>query len=112
MNDSTVGKIRRIKDTTNQYIWQPGLVGNATDTILGKPVFTDPNMAATALNAKSVVFGDISRYYVRKVKGIRFERSDEVQFKEDVVTFKAVIRGDGGVADTSGALKCYLGAAS
>src|SRR5664279_574570 len=112
MNDSTVGKIRRIKDTTNQYIWQRGLVGNATDTILGKPVFTDPNMAATALNAKSVVFGDISRYYVRKVKGIRFERSDDVQFKEDIVTFKAVIRGDGGVADTSGALKTYVGGAS
>lgn len=111
LNDTTVGKIRRLKDNNGDYIWTAGLNG-APDTILGKSIYTDPNMPAAALNAKSVVFGDISRYYVRKVTGIRFERSDDALFYSDGVAFKAVIRGDGGVADPTGALKTYVGGAS
>jgi HK97 family phage major capsid protein len=112
MKDSTVGGVRKLKDTTGQYLWVPSLQAGAADTILGKPVFTDPNVAATATSAKSVLFGDMSRYFVRQVRGIRFERSDEFQFDTDLVTFKAVIRGDGGLADTSGAVKYYAGAAT
>src|SRR5215217_1008079 len=112
VKDSTVASLRKLKDTTNQYIWQPGLQAGVPDTILGKPVITDPNVAATAVNAKSVVFGDLSQYFVRMVNGVRFERSDEYAFNTDLVTFRALIRADGALVDLTGAVKHIVGAAT
>lgn len=110
MRDSTVATVRKLKDTTNQYIWQPGLQAGAPDTILGKRVITDPGVAATALSAKSVLFGDFSQYFVRMVSGLRFERSDEYAFNTDLVTFRALLRADGALVDLTGAVKYFAGA--
>ena len=112
MKDTSVGALRKVKDTTGQYIWQQGLVAGAPDMILGKPVLTDPFMPATGIGAKSVLFGDFSRYFVRLAGGIRFERSDEYAFNTDLVTFRALLRGDGALIDTSGAVKHIIGGAS
>lgn len=110
VKDSTVAAIRKLKDTTNQYIWQPGLQAGAPDILLGKSVYTDPNMPAVGTSAKSVLFGDFSTYFVRNVESIRFERSDDFAFDTDVVTFRTLLRGDGDQIDTTGAIKHFLGA--
>jgi HK97 family phage major capsid protein len=112
MKDSSVAGLRKIKDSTNQYIWQPGLTADAPDTVLGKRLYTDPNVAATALSAKSVVFGDFSTYFVRMVETLRFERSDDYAFNTDLVSYRAVLRGDGDQIDTSGAIKVFQGNAA
>jgi HK97 family phage major capsid protein len=110
MRDASVAALRKLKDSTNQYIWQPGLQAGAPDTILGKRLYTDPNVAATAVNAKSVVFGDFSTYFVRQVESLRFERSDDYAFNTDLITYRAILRGDGDLVDTSGAIKVFQGA--
>jgi HK97 family phage major capsid protein len=108
MNDATAGVVRQIKDTTGQYLWQPSVTAGTPDLLLGKPVYTDPNVTATFANgAKTVVFGDFSQYFVRMVGGIRFERSDDYAFNTDLVTFRAVLRGDGDLVDLTGAIKVY-----
>lgn len=112
MRDATLGTARKLKDSQGQYLWQPSLIVGAPDTLLSKPVRTDPNVAAVALSARSVLFGDFSRYFVRQVRDIRFERSDDYAFNQDLATFKAVLRGDGGLADTSGAVKYFIGNAA
>lgn len=112
MNDTTAGTIRKIKTTDGQYIWQPSVIAGQPDTILGKPVLTDPNVAATALSAKSVIFGDFSQYFVRLAGGIRFERSDEFAFGNDLVTFRALMRADAALVDLTGAVKVFQGGAS
>jgi HK97 family phage major capsid protein len=112
MKDSTVASVRKLKDTTNQYIWQPGLQVGVPDSILGKPVITDPNVAATATSAKSVLFGDFSQYFARMVSGLRFERSDEYAFNTDLVTFRALLRADGSLVDLTGAVKFFAGGAT
>jgi HK97 family phage major capsid protein len=112
LRDATLAVIRKFKDTTNQYLWQPSLQVGAPDTILGKPVYTDPFVAATALSAKSVLFGDISQYYVRMVNGLRFERSDDFAFSTDLVTFRCLIRADGVLVDQTGAVKYFQGNAA
>lgn len=112
MNDTTAGTIRKIKTTDGQYIWQPSVIAGQPDTILGKPVLTDPNVAATGLGAKSVVFGDFSQYFVRLAGGIRFERSDEFAFGNDLVTFRALMRADAALVDLTGAVKVFQGGAS
>lgn len=112
MRDATLGAVRKLKDTTNNYLWQPSLVVGAPDTLLGKPVHTDPNVAAVAVSAKSVVFGDIAAYHVRLAGGIRFERSDDFAFQNDLTTFRCIVRGDGILADQTGAVKVFVGAAT
>ncbi len=114
--DSTAATIRKIKDSSGgagigNYLWTPGF-GTAPDTILGKRVVIEPNIAATALSAKSVVFGDMSAYFSRIAGGIRFERSDEFAFQNDLVTFRAVMRADGVLGDQTGAVKHFIGNAA
>ena len=112
MRDMTLASVRKLKDTTGQYLWQPALTAGAPDLLLGKPVHTDPNVAPVGTGAKSVLFGDISAYFVRLAGGVRFERSDDFAFANDLVTFKTVVRGDGLLADQAGAVKCFVGGAS
>jgi len=117
VKDSTVAALRKIKDNSGgagigNYLWQPGLTAGAPDTILGKQVLTDPGVAATGLNAKSIIFGDISQYFIRIAGGIRFERSDDFAFNTDMVTFRCLFRADGALVDLTGAVKHFVGAAT
>lgn len=112
LKDSTVGFLRKLKDTTGQYLWQPGMQVGAPDMLLGKPVYTDPSVAAVALSAKSVVFGDLSQYFIRIAGGVRFERSDDFAFNTDLVTYRALLRADGVLVDQTGAVKYFIGNAA
>ena len=112
VRDQTMAVIRKLKDTTGAYIFQPSLVAGTPDTLLGKPIYTDPFIPAIATAAKSVVFGDISQYFVRLAGGVRFERSDDFAFNTDLVTFRALLRGDGVLVDQTGAVKHFSGNAA
>ena len=112
MRDASMAAVRKLKDGASRYIFEPGLIGGAPDSILGKPVQTDPNVAAIALGAKSVLFGDWSQYFVRMAGGVRFERSDDFAFGTDEVAFRAIIRADALLADQTGAIKYFTGNAA
>lgn len=112
VKDSTMGTLRQIKSTTGEYLVQGGIAGPTGETILGKPVYTDPNVAAPAANAKSVVFGDFSQYFVRFAGGVRFERSDDYAFNTDLVTFRALMRADATLVDLTGAIKVFAHSAT
>ncbi len=112
IKDGTAGAIRKLKDTSGRYLWEASTVAGQPDLILAKPVYTDPYVAGTGVNNKSVGFGDLSAYIVRIVNGVRFERSDEFGFNKDVITFRAIVRGDGLLADQTGAFKHLVGAAT
>lgn len=109
VKDSTMAAIRKLKDTTGQYIFQPSLTAGTPDTLLGKPIYTDPYVAAIGSAAKSVIFGDFSQYYVRVVGGVRLERSDEFKFDTDQVSFRVVLRADSALVDLTGAIKFMTG---
>lgn len=112
MADSAVKAARKLKDTTNQYLWAPGLTAGEQSTLLGAPVLSDPNVAAPALSAKSVIFGDLSRYFIRDVRGVRVERSSDFAFQNDLVTWRFILRTDGDLVDTTGAVKHFIGNAA
>ena len=109
MNDATVGKLRGVKDSYGQYLWQPGLVAGAPDMLLGKAVGTDVNMPTVATGNNAVLFGDFSTYYVRQVNGVQVEKSFEYGWGSDLVSYKVTWRGDGGLSDTTGSLKTLVG---
>jgi HK97 family phage major capsid protein/HK97 family phage prohead protease len=63
MNGSTLATIRRLKDSTGQYLWQPSLQEGQPETILGRPVIEAPDMASIGANAEPIAFGDFNRGY-------------------------------------------------
>lgn len=63
MNRSLFQAVRLLKDTTNQYIWQPGLTAGAPDTLLGRPAIQASDMPDAAANSLSVAFADFRRAY-------------------------------------------------
>jgi HK97 family phage major capsid protein len=95
--------VRKLRDTTGQP------VNGLTDrrSILGYPAYTDPFMPAMANGAESIAFGDMSKYFIRIVNGVRFERSDEFKFSEDLIAFRCILRLDGALVDT-GAVKTFV----
>jgi HK97 family phage major capsid protein len=110
-NGASIGAIRKLKDTAGQYIFQPSLDGNARDLLLGRPVYENPHMASAGTGNKSVLCGHFPSYMVRTVGGIRLDRSDEFAFNADLVTFRASMRVDGNLPQTSH-VKYFIGAAS
>lgn len=63
MNGSTLAAIRKLKDSQNQYLWQPGLAAGQPETILGRPVVEAVDMPDIATNSYPVVFGDFALGY-------------------------------------------------
>jgi HK97 family phage major capsid protein len=112
VRDSTMAVVRKIKDTTGAYMFQPALVAGTPDLLIGKPIYTDPFVPAIATGAKSIIFGDWSQFFVRMVGGVRFERSDDYAFANDLVTFRALLRADSILVDQTGALKHFIGNAA
>jgi HK97 family phage major capsid protein len=112
--DKTIGGFRKITDTVGRPIWEPSAVLGSPDLLLGKPLVADPFMPALAggANIFPIVFGDFSQFFVRLVGGVRFERSDDFAFGSDLVTFRAILRGDGTLVDTTGAIKSFKAASA
>lgn len=108
MEDTTAGYLRKLKDGNNNYIWQASVIAGTPDMIEGKAVRTDPYMPVMAASAKPLLFGDLASYVVRLINGVRFEASEHFAFNKDVVTFRALVRGDGLLMDQSGAVKHLL----
>ena len=111
MRRITEGTVRKLKGSDNNYLWQPGLQVATPNLLLGAPIIQDPFVAVEALNAKSLAFGDFSAYYTRMVNGVRFERSDDFAFANDLISFRAIMRADGDLIDAT-AIQVYTGAAS
>ncbi len=109
--NSVVGAARKLKDTNGRYFWEPNGQNGAPSELLGSPVFRDPFFAPVGLGAKSLAYGDFSRYWVRVVGSVRIERSDHALFGSDQTAFRAVLRADGNLVDAS-AVKVFQGAAS
>ena len=78
MNSVTKGQVRKLKDTTNQYLWQPNYQAGAPETLLGKPLFTWEDLPTPAANALSVAYGDFSRGYLLAKIGPMSMVRDEV----------------------------------
>lgn len=66
--DTTMASIRKLKDGQGNFLWQMGDVRvGAPDLILGKPYSVNDDVPAIATGNRAVIFGDFSRYTVRKV---------------------------------------------
>ena len=95
LNDSTVKAIRKLKDTTGNYLLQPALKDGEVSTILGRPYFTSAFAPEIAAGAKTIIFGDLSYYWIGDREGISFKRLNELYAGNGQVGFLASKRLDG-----------------
>ena len=102
MSNGAISKARKFKtSTTNEYLWQPGLTVGTPDTLMGRPVYENPTMAAVASASKSVAFGDFGSYMTVEVVPMRVEASKDYAFNTDSVALKVVWRVGGQLPDTT-----------
>lgn len=109
MRDLTVAQIRKLRDnslaagTSGQTMWLPspyaGIQGSEPDRLLGYPVWTDPNVASCASNAKIIAFGDFSAYYIRTTGNFVLDRDESRYFDTDQTGFRGKLRIDGDTID-------------
>lgn len=95
LNDSTIKAVRKLKDSTGQYLWQPSLVAGTPDTLLGRPVKTSAYMPVVAAGAKTIAFGDFSYYWIADRQGRSFKRLNELYAANGQVGFLGSQRVDG-----------------
>lgn len=68
MNDSTLAAVRKLKDGDGNYLWQMGnYQAGIPQNILGYNVVVNQAMDSLAAAKKVMLFGDMSKFYVRKV---------------------------------------------
>lgn len=95
MHPVVMTKIRKLKDSTGQYLWQPSLQAGVPNTFYGFPVYRNQNMATSGANARIAVFGDFSKYLWRNVMGIQIYRLDQLRIRNGQISFLAFARADG-----------------
>lgn len=60
---SVITAIRKFKDTTGQYLWQPSLVAGQPEQLAGYPITRAEDMPALAADSMSMAFGDFRAGY-------------------------------------------------
>jgi HK97 family phage major capsid protein len=97
MSKTGIAAARKMKDGAGNYIWSDSAIPGQPATLLGYSVYENPAVAAVATGAKSVLFGHLPSFKVRVAGGIRVDQSSDYAFNTDVVTYRGIIRLDGGL---------------
>jgi molybdenum cofactor synthesis domain-containing protein len=95
MNDDTIKAVRKLKDSTGQYLWQSSIVADKPNTLLGRPVYTSAYMPTLASGAKAVAFGDFKYYWIADRQGRSFKRLNELYAQTGQIGFVGSQRVDG-----------------
>lgn len=101
LNDATLLAVRKLKDGDGNYLWQMGNVqAGIPSTINGRPYSINQSMASLATGQKVMTFGDMSKYYVRKVGAPLIGAIQDKDFWPGFGV-AGYIRFDGELADTA-----------
>ncbi len=63
MNRTTIGSVRKLKDSQGEYLWVPGIADGRPNTIDGDPYAEIPDMPAEGAGAYPIAYGDFRRGY-------------------------------------------------
>lgn len=96
MNDMMIKAVRKLKDGTGTYLWQPALTMGEPDRLMGYPVKTSAAMPDTIqASAKTIAFGDFNYFWVAD-RGVRqFKRLEELFSMNGQIGFQGWARVDG-----------------
>lgn len=94
-NDQTLSIVRKLKDDTAAYIWQPSYQAGEPDRLLGYPVYTSPYVPTLAAEKPVIAFGDFSYYNIGDRGTRSFAELKELFAGNGMVGFVAKERVDG-----------------
>jgi HK97 family phage major capsid protein len=97
MSKTGIAAARKMKDGSGAFIFTDSAVPGQPATLLGYPIYENPNVAAVGSATKSVLFGHLPSFKVRVAGGVRVDQSADFAFNTDTVTYRGVIRLDGGL---------------
>lgn len=113
LNDKTLKVIRKLKDSDGNFLWQPSIQLGNPDRVLGFSYIINDDIAEMAANAKSILFGDFSNYFVRDVQAVELYRIVDKYIESGQVGFVAFSRHDGALIDAGGnPIKYYQNSAT
>ena len=99
MNAATIALIRKVKDSTGAYIWQPSVIEGQPNRLLGYPVVEASDMPDVAANAYPIAFGNFQNgYLITERFGTRLLR--DPYSNKPYVNFYATKRVGGQVLDS------------
>ena len=110
MSKTGIAAARKMKDGSGAFIFTDSAVPGQPATLLGYPIFENPNIAAVGSATKSVLFGHLPSFKVRVAGGVRVDQSSDFAFNTDTVTYRGIIRLDGALTHASH-IGFYQGAA-
>ena len=98
MNRKTQAAIRKFKDTTGAYLWQPPAQAGGRASLMTFPLVEAEDMPDIAANSLSIAFGDFRRgYLIVDRLGVRVLR--DPYSAKPYVLFYTTKRVGGGVQD-------------
>lgn len=98
MNRRTQALIRKFKDSTGIYIWQPPATASGRASLIGFPLADTEDMPDVAAGSLSIAFGDFRRgYLIVDRQGVRILR--DPYSAKPYVLFYTTKRVGGGVQD-------------
>jgi len=99
-HDNILLHLRKLKDGNGQYLWSSGLNSGMPDRLAGYPITPNQHMqSSVATGTKTMIFGQLSKYKIRDVAGVRLVRLNERFADSDQVGFLAFSRHDGHLLD-------------
>lgn len=95
MNDQIVAQIRKLKDGSGNYLWQPSYQEGEVDRILGYRVYTSAYAPMPARGKGVIAFGDMSYYQIADRGSRTFRELRELFMANDMTGFLMTERVDG-----------------
>jgi HK97 family phage major capsid protein len=90
MHDETAMLLRTLKDGNGNYLWN-----SSNDTIFGKPVLTSLHMPTIAPGKKTILFGDLTYYWLIERQPLSIKCLSELYRNTGQIGFSAFERVDG-----------------
>lgn len=99
-HDNILAVVRKLKDGMSQYLWQPGIGSGVPDRLFNYPYTINQDMqSSVATGTRTIIFGWLQAYKIRRVGNVRFYRMTERYRDYDQDGFVAFARYDGGLLD-------------
>lgn len=99
-NDQTLAAARKLVDTQGRALLGLGINGGDPDSILGYKYVVNNDVAVMAANAKSILFGDFSKYLIRDVANtLEIVRLSELGALSNQIIFVGFVRADANLID-------------
>jgi len=111
MNSSTAKAIRILgfAQTNDFPSYVPGMSVGEPDMLFGKPVYINEDMASIGADAKVILFGDLSQYYIHEAGGVQILRLNE-RFADELSTgFIGYRRVDGHLLQSTAVKHLVMG---